>query len=59
MSIRKTAYYGAHRLIGSSLGHDYEACLKEDATGLARDTVEQSLTRLLNHCKRNIPQAAW
>ena len=32
MSIRKAAYYGAHRLMGSSLGQVYEAYLIEDST---------------------------
>jgi phenylacetate-CoA ligase len=55
MSIKKAAYYGAHRLIGSSLGQVYEAYLKEDSTELPLDTVERSLTKLLTHCEQNVP----
>ena len=55
MSIRKAAYYGAHRLMGSSLGQVYEAYLIEDSTDVPLDTVERSLVKLLNHCGQNVP----
>ncbi len=55
MNIRKTAYYGAHRLIGSSLGQVYEAYRRDDSTRVPLDTAERSLIKLLNHCEQNVP----
>ena len=55
MNTKKTAYFSAHRIIGSSLGKIYESYAEEDEQGRPWETVKQSLVKILNHCKQNVP----
>lgn len=55
MKIKKSLYYGAHRMIGSSLGAIYEQYRQEDATGVPATTVKNHLIQLLDHCIDHVP----
>lgn len=55
LNARKALYFGAHRVIGSSLGTVYEQYFNEDVQGVSQDVANQSLVKLLNHCERNVP----
>lgn len=55
MNIRKALYFSAWRLLGSSLGQQYEAMLKEDQERTGSDLVPARLAQLLAHCERAVP----
>jgi phenylacetate-CoA ligase len=59
--MQKLLYFGAHRLIGSSLGRCYTDLLRADAQVCAQagETATQTaLARLLRHCAANVPYYA-
>lgn len=58
MVMRKIIYYGAHRIIGSSLGRVYEQILKEDLRRSPQPSADARLIKLLDHCKDNVPYYA-
>jgi phenylacetate-CoA ligase len=58
MNIRKSLYYGAHRMIGRSLGTVYEQYCDEDDAGVPADTAPQALIRLFDHCAAHVPYYA-
>ncbi len=50
-TLRQKAYFGYHRLIGSSLGNVYHEMLQEDRAGVPPERTRQLLARMLAHCK--------
>lgn len=58
MNIRKSLYFGYHRLTGNSFPIIYEDLVKQDRIGVAPDTTKQLLIQLLTHCQRSVPYYA-
>ncbi|MEZ4673801.1 MAG: hypothetical protein R2932_06090 [Caldilineaceae bacterium] len=58
MNVRKSLYYGAHRVVGRSLGNRYEEYCRADELGVSTDATAQALVRLLDHCTDHVPYYA-
>ena len=56
--MQKLLYFGAHRLIGSSLGRYYADLVRADAQGSTGAETPEALLRLLRHCAANVPYYA-
>jgi phenylacetate-CoA ligase len=56
--MKEQLYFGAHRMIGSSLGRVYRKYKREDAQGVPEDTPDKLLARLLRHCEQQVPYYA-
>lgn len=58
MNIRKTLFFGAHRLFGKRRGDWYETYRQADRQGVPADVTRQELVRLLTHCQQSVPYYA-